>query len=410
MKRYILTILVATMVAAQALAQEYITISGRVVNEHGEKMGQVNIRAVGSTIATVTNGEGEFTIKIPSESNIDSLRLSHVGYKISTMACGDISDRRSITLSSAPITLETLNISLEDASSLLVEAFKRVPYNYPTQRTLQTAYYREMIKKGSSYATLTEAVVEVDRGSYSPSSPDRTAIFKGRSSRDNRFTDSLFVKFQGGITTALDIDIVKNQGVLFTDRPSDEYKVYRDVPTTIDGRATEVVSFNQISKATDVILFRGQVFIDSISRAIVRAEFNLNVEGRDNATSIFIKKSPPKAKMEVTEAKYIIAYRLIEDKWHFDYSNTELRFKCKWQGRLFSNNYTISSELAITEHGSEPRRIPHSERVKSRDIAYESAQGFYDPLFWEDYNTIEPEADISSIIKRIVKQLEKEQK
>lgn len=398
------------MVVVQSLAQEYRTISGRVVNEQGEKMGQVNIRAVGSTIATITNGQGEFSLKIPSDSKVDSLRLSHVGYNIALIACKDVTGKRAITLYQAPITLETLNVNLEDASYILEEAFRKAPKNYPNDRTLQSAYYREMIKKGSSYATLTEAVVEIDRGSYSPPTADRTAIFKGRSSRDNRFTDTLFVKFQGGITTALDIDIVKNHGVLFTDKPSDEYRVYHELPTTIDGRATKVVSFNQISKDKEVVLFRGQIYVDSLTSAIVRAEFNLNVEGRDNATSIFIKKSPPKARIEVTEAKYIIAYRLIEDKWHFDYSNTQLKFRCRWKGRLFNNNYTISSEMAVTEHSSQTRRISNSERVRARDVAYESAQGFYDPEFWEGYNTIEPETDIENIIKRIIRQLEKEQK
>lgn len=48
-----------------------------------------------------------------------------------------------------------------------------------------------------------------------------------------------------------------------------------------------------------------------------------------------------------------------------------------------------------------------SERMKSNVILQDKVKGFEDDKFWGDYNVIEPEASIESLIKKIQKQLNK---
>ena len=47
------------------------------------------------------------------------------------------------------------------------------------------------------------------------------------------------------------------------------------------------------------------------------------------------------------------------------------------------------------------------ERLKHNIVLQDAVDGFVDPLFWGDYNVIEPESSIESVIKKIKKRLEK---
>lgn len=69
---------VATVVFEQ---QENITINGRVVGENGEGLPGVNIRLKGKpAVGTVTNENGDFTVKIPAEDANGTLVCTYVGY------------------------------------------------------------------------------------------------------------------------------------------------------------------------------------------------------------------------------------------------------------------------------------------------------------------------------------------
>lgn len=398
----------ALFATLSAMGQDIITISGRVVDNQGKGMPQVNVRTVDHTIATVTNGDGDFFLKLSQMTEDEAISFSSMGYLTSSMTLREIGSQQGelvVVLTPNVVDIEGVNIDLKDASSYIKEVFKRRAQNYPSGESYQRAFYREMVKMRQSFATLTEAVVEIQNPGFKLSPNDRAAIAKGRSMRDHRFTDTLFVKLHGGIFSSLYLDIAENEDIVFTDTPELGYRFWFDKPTTIDGRKMQVVSFNQRSEVDHLPLFRGTLYIDSLTMGIARAEFSRNVEGRDDALSYFIRKKPSNAKIDIMEANYIASYRLLDGKWRFDYCNTELNFRCNFKRRLFRSNYSIISEMVITEHNAEPKRIAYSSRVKANDFTFDSAQGFYDEDFWENYNTIEHERSIDIMIKRFLKQL-----
>ncbi|MBQ5434460.1 MAG: hypothetical protein IIT50_00275, partial [Bacteroidales bacterium] len=65
------------------------------------------------------------------------------------------------------------------------------------------------------------------------------------------------------------------------------------------------------------------------------------------------------------------------------------------------------SEIAITDHQDTPPVIVKEARVKFRDQLTEKVSAFTDENFWENYNVIEPDADIDAIVRKIVRQLKK---
>jgi len=174
-----------------------------------------------------------------------------------------------------------------------------------------TGFYREMIRRGNTYVTLSEAVIDVHKSPYTPSfAVDQVGIYKGRGSIDWRRIDTVFVKFQGGIRSALEIDVVNN---LFLGVNATEIERYYDFtmehPVQMHDRINYVISFDQKPFLED-ILFRGKIYIDRESLAITRVEFNMNIEDKENATSLFIRRKPFGLKARVEYAAYMVQFRL----------------------------------------------------------------------------------------------------
>lgn len=409
MKKLLSLLLFLCASCCSVVAQDFISLSGRVVALKGRALPQVNVVDRASSAATVTNGDGNFLLKVPIQSGRDSIDFSYVGYTNQAVAVGDLlvaNGGMVVELPRELFVLDDVDVAITSASAFMDDVFYRRNRNCEAKRMAKTVFYREMVKKRNSFATLTEAVVDVDKAGYNSLLHDRAAIYKGRSLRDHRFTDTLFVKLQGGIVSALKLDLVKDDGMVFTNKPSDDYNFWFQKPTTIDGRKMYVVSFNQKSSDPEDMLFRGYLYIDSMTRAVARAELNLNVEERKKAAASLIRKQPRGADIAVTSAEFVVSYRNIGDKWHFDYCNSALNLRCHIGRRLFRNNYTIASEMVVTQHNAKERKINPADRLRSDDLIYESVQAFYDEDFWENYNVIEHELGINAIVKRFKRQLD----
>ncbi|HOO95148.1 MAG TPA: hypothetical protein PLH60_10620, partial [Proteiniphilum sp.] len=85
--------------------------------------------------------------------------------------------------------------------------------------------------------------------------------------------------------------------------------------------------------------------------------------------------------------------------------STEVSFRVRWTNRffgLFATNYTIRSEMAITDkYNDNVVKFPRKERIRSTDVIAEKVEHFLDPNFWGAYNVIEPDQEISDAIKRL---------
>lgn len=69
-------------VRAQDQAEEpFITISGIVKDKQTKKrLGYVNLSVPGTSVGTITNEEGEFTIKVRNSLQARQVEVSHIGY------------------------------------------------------------------------------------------------------------------------------------------------------------------------------------------------------------------------------------------------------------------------------------------------------------------------------------------
>ena len=80
---------------ATTAEESYFTVSGVVKNEQNKKkLGFVNISIPGTTVGTVTNEDGEFTLKVKNSLKAKEVSVSHLGYANSVIALNgtDMSD------------------------------------------------------------------------------------------------------------------------------------------------------------------------------------------------------------------------------------------------------------------------------------------------------------------------------
>lgn len=391
-------------------------VYGKVTDSSdGHSLAFVSVTHVVSGVSNVSNSEGFFSLKLPMEvSPEDEIRVSFLGYVTATLRVEDFSESspdkpHGIRLPPVSFTLDPAVIRSIEPLSLLMEAYDKVKDNYPSVTTGMTAFYREIIRRQSGrYLALSEAVLDINKASYTSFQSDRARIFKGRASTDYRAADSILIRFRGGVVAALDMDNVKNPfaGVWLREVER-HYRFAMGEPVLRDGLFFYVVTFTQID-GSEEILYYGRLYIESGSLAIGRIELSLNVKGREEkAAGIMVVKRPPDTRFYVTKADYAVNYKRFGDTWHYDYSLMRIYLSSRKGKSFFRNNYVITGEMAVTAHNEAPARIGADERIRFKDFLSEKVGDFRDDDFWGDYNVIEPDKSIDAVIRRIIRRLER---
>lgn len=382
------------------------TLRGRVLGgDTRDPLPNASITVGNLNISSVTNQDGYFTLRVPASARNSKLIIRYLGYENMEIPIVTLIDKPNnhIMLVPSSIHLGALEVVSGDGSELMREALRKIPQNYSTDPNMMVSFYRESIKKNANYISLVEAVLDVYKSSYRSYENDQAKIYIGRKATDISPRDTVLMKFQGGISTALMLDVVKNPEIVFGER-GDEYVFNIERMININNKPHYEINFSPQDGIKE-ILFRGKVYLDAASLAIARMEFNMNVEGRKDASNIFIRRKPAKMRVDVEEARYVSDFIENNGKWFFNYSSTEVKFRVRWTNRffgLFATNYTIASEMAITDRYQESvNKFPRSERIRSTDVIAEKVEHFQDPEFWGDYNVIEPDIEISNAIKRL---------
>lgn len=391
-------------------AQNTTFFSGKIIDKTSSNpMHLATLNVLDSNISTITNKEGEFVLKLPTNRMLKQMQISFLGYQpleidLSTLKrTGNI-----IYLLPAPTQLEVVELlKNKNAKDLVLKMLKLKNNNYLNKSTVMTSFYRETIKKNNRNASLSEAVLNIQKTPYSTSKRDIITIIKARKKTNYSKLDTLALKLRGGPYSALHTDLIKYPDFIFTDNNYDSYTFSFNKSTVINNKKVYVVAFKQKENITD-ILYYGKLYIDSETNALTKADYNLNLSNPQKASQLFINTKPRNAKVLPTKANYIVNFSLSHGKWHYAYSNISLDFKVKWKSQWFGKKYSLQSEMAITDwEYNNNYKITNKNKLKASSIFEEQANGFLDDKFWGAYNIIEPEKSIENAIKKINKQLKK---
>jgi hypothetical protein len=390
--------------------QTLLTFRGKVVDaETGNALVFASVAVKETNVATITNIDGEFIIKIAETQTSRNLEVTYIGYKNKVVPLTDLrvdGYKNVISMTSAPIPIREIIVKPIDPEEIVRTAISRIGKNYVDEPNLMTAFYRETIRKNRTYVSIGEAVVEIFKAPYNNDLRfDGARIYKGRKGSDVEKMDTLLFKLQGGPVSVLQLDLAKNTESVLTMDAMKYYDYSLSTVVEIDNRPHYVISFKQ-KPEVDMPLFLGNLYIETSTYAITEAEFGFNMEDKDAVSSIFIKKKPLGVQVTPEIATYRVKYREQDGKWYFAYSRAEVKFKVNWKKRLFNTYYTTMSEMAITDRtNQEVIKIAGKDKLRYNDVFSEQVEAFTDREFWGDYNVIEPDQSIEAAIRRLSRKL-----
>ncbi len=399
------------LLSAEGMAQElssYTQFEGIVTDQaNNTPLSSVSLSVQNTNISTVTNTDGEFTLKVPDEAIDQSIVVSLLGFEPKLVPLASLKKKDVQISLQAKITelTEVSVLTFRDPEALIRKVFDKKSVNNIDQTVKMTAFYRETIKRRNRNVSLTEAVVNLYKKPYMSNEDDAITLHKARKSTDYRRLDTVALKLQGGPFSTLYLDIMKYPEYIFTPSSIGDYNYRFDPPTTIDGRPAYTVHFVQRDNLNRPH-YEGKLYVDAESLALTSADYQLVIGNQREASKIFVKKKPNDVRVFPESANYHVDYRQQNGKWYYSYGNVSLTFKVDKRRRLFNQVYTLSSEMAVTNwEANGASQVVSEVALEPSVVLADEVSGFSDPDFWGPYNVIEPEKSIETAIDKIQRNL-----
>jgi hypothetical protein len=388
-------------------SKQQFKVSGYVKNSRNKN--PISFAAVyvpDESIGTMANLEGAFELYLPADRQIDTLVVSCIGYIQKRIAASEfLSGPVDVSLSSDRYMIEEVIIRPEKPTELLLAALKNKGENYGTKPALLTAFFREATKQDNNYISLSEAVIDIYKNSYTSASEDLIKLEKGRKGNNIEESELVNLVVEGGLYNNIQLDIMK-YGVSFLEPENFyNYEYTLEKQMTYNDRQTYIVDFTFRDNIPDAG-FNGKIFLDVKTLAVARAEFEISESGLDYAKSLIVKKSPPGFKVKPKYGHYEVDYRFYNEKWHLMHARSEIGVKVKKErghkNKGFSCVFVTTSEFVVTGTTTEGfEKIKYREASKPNDILFEQIIGS-DLEFWGNENIILPDEPLQETIEKLL--------
>jgi len=364
-----------------------------------------NIFLMNSSTGTVSNSNGRFVIKIGPDDQTDTIGVSYIGYKLATIPLQSLDTALLVVrLFTERFQIKEVIVKPFDPIYILTKAIERIPSNYDRKPAIFTGFFRETTQQDNKNISLSEAVIDVFKEPYTSVRDDQIKIFKGR--KGSNTDEKEFVEFvvQGGLYNTLKLDIVKNLPTFLDAEYFTLYEYRLERTITHFERPTWVISFDQ-REGVKYPCYRGKVFIDVETFAIVGAVFDLSDKGMSFATGIYVKKTPRRIGVKPINASYQVFYRPFHNKWDLSNVRSEVQIRVKRkrnkQQDKFNSLFSSVSEFVVTgKDTTNVVRFKTDEVSRPKDVL-EDQIGETDNEFWGNENIIIPEEPIEKTLIRL---------
>jgi len=354
-----LTLLISLLFCAQAFfAQSMINITGKVIDQQTkEPIGFAHIGIPEKGIGTTSGANGAFDLKLPAEYANSVMTISFLGYETYKKQVSKIKSPLTIKLKQVPNNLMEVVVLGEGAiEDIIRKAVTAIPTNYPDKPTRSVGFYRESrTDENNNYRYLSEGVIDIYKNSYKSSKAGQVSLIEGRQINLQNPLDTIV---RGGLTSGHmaphRFDVVKNREDFLDSKLFKYYNYSIESMTTYDGNPVYVIAFEPDPNApplpkrklsfVDRLLnigsdvqgarLKGKVYVDKVTYAIIRSEFEITPEGLKK-----INDYPLYAGSWMGNY-YIVNYRKVSGKW---YLSDALREGTYEDRGIYSNEIKITS-------------------------------------------------------------------
>lgn len=410
MMRTYLTIMALWLCSLCVMAQDDAvwTLSGKVTDAKTRKP-MAHVSVTDRSVGTVTNEAGEFILKLQKAPQ--TVTFSCLGYKTQQLSAAALDGVRvEVRMEPSSVMLDEIVVQGADAKELVLKAMEKISDNYPKVPNLLRGFYRETVAKRNHFTSISEGVVDVYKTAYNKSDwRDGVAILKGRRLLSQRPSDTLSVKLQGGPVLPIMLDVVKEKDVLLNPEELDNYTFRYVTMSKADDRNQYVVEIAPLL-VMPYALYHGRLYIDQETLAFTRIDLSLDMNDTDKVTQMILRKKPSGLRFTPHELSIYIDYKTDDGVTRINYIRNVIRFRCDWKRKLFKSNYTVTSEMVVTDRqeGKDLKPIRNRDTFNRKDNFYDKVVYFEDPGFWGKDNIIEPTEDLLKGIEKIKKRISKD--
>ncbi|MCI1647302.1 MAG: carboxypeptidase-like regulatory domain-containing protein [Bacteroides sp.] len=389
----------------------YFIISGTLLDKDtGRPVQNATVFVRSASIGNITNQDGAFKLSLPDSLANSLVAFSHLGYVAQEIEVSALIGRDNI-LSMEPkiIPLQEVLIRLVEPKKLLREMMDYRSKNYSLTPVYLTTFYREGVQLKNKFQNLTEAVFKVYKAPVvDPYALDQVKLLKMHRIDNREKTDSLVAKIRAGIQACLQLDIMKNLPDFFSFDSSDNAYVYTSGDVTyMDNRSVNVVYFKQRNEIKGP-LHCGELYIDSENGALLQARFEIQPKYIKQATRLFVVRQAQKVNLTTQKIVYTVSYKPWNGIYYVHHIRGDLYFKMKRKHWLLSNPtlHTWFEMVTCRVDTEQVERFSRAERLPTRTV-FADTQFKYDENFWEDFNFIPLEEELSKVMEKVSLKIER---
>ncbi|MDA3879518.1 MAG: carboxypeptidase-like regulatory domain-containing protein [Prolixibacteraceae bacterium] len=390
----------------ESKTNKYITISGKIVEEERElPVPYCNITIVGKALGTMSNNNGRFSVLIPDSLVNDTLAFSCMGYQIEYLPMAQ-AQLATVTVYLKPRTynLKTIDIVRYEPEKIFAGFDKNFDDNYESEYTLFSAFYRELTTENDKYTNISEAVLKIMKAPYkSDFRDDLVKFIKGRKGTGISPVSDIRFTLMGGPYYITKLDVVKNNESFMKAENRHLYNYKYESTMLVNNRKTAVVSFSPVYSLRD-ILFEGTLYFDVETWGISRVEFNYTRQGLREARHTLIQKKPQHVRVIPEKLEYVVQYKYLDGKWYLQSARSFFDIQINNRETREKTKFKSTSEILTTgiEKGNY-EKISRHEIFRRHEI-FTDKISTYDPSFWDKYNVVEPEEDLTNALKNFNEQ------
>ena len=366
------------------------TVSGIIFDSiTGKSLPYVNICLYSKNMGTVSNNDGYFIFKFPEMFLNDTLIISHIGYRTySKRLCEFSNIMNVIELEPEPIELSEVVIIPVTGLEIVKEAIQQLPDNNIQLPYLMTGFYRELIREKQDLHKYAEGVINIYR---EQGNKDLIKLIKGRK-RENLKAFAVHKKADptlGGPISCFYKDITNYDREFFTE---DNFKFYDysiERIAMFNNKPTYIVSFDKKPNAKKG-LYRGKLYIDRDSKALVKAEYEYNEFGLKKSQPDPVQRSLARLFVgiifESAGSSAEIDYVELEGQWYLKSIRYTIIDKLTRKNKVYL--YTTEKDLVISKITTEKIVAFEENELLDPRKEFSIQIGEYDEAFWTDFNIL----------------------
>ena len=384
-------------------APELRFASGVILDsETGEPLPFATIGLKNKGRGTVTNSNGEFQLKITPDCLNDTLSLSYLGFTGREIPVKQfLGSNFRIMMTREFIPIPEIIIRTQSPQEIIYKTISSIPRNYGNTPAILTGFYREGVMKKDELQVYSEAVLQIYKSAYAGSIlGDQIKVYKSRKIENMDLSDTLAVRLKAGLSTCLELDGAKNI-FDFVDRGSMTEYTYRisDI-VTYDDEAAWVIDFEQ-REGVETPLYRGSIYINTEDFAILSADFELHPKYIQKLKDSFILSSSRGYTTWPASVEYKVSYRKVNNRYFLNHVRGDLLFLSKQKKKLFTSQFRVFFELAIT--GMDLEKVERFDREELAPIhsVFSKTIASYDPAFWQNQDFLKPEDNLLQALKNM---------